>query len=140
MSIYATIKDGVVTNTIVWDGPEKSPLEFPDGVIAVEVPDGTPVNAGFTYADGKFTAPPPSAEDIEYERTQALNRNSSSKQTLMNEASQRISVLQDAVDLEMATDEEAAALPLWKRYRVLLSRVDADTADDIKWPDKPQPQ
>lgn len=137
MSTYATIKDGVVTNTIAWDGPEKSPLEFPEGVTAVEVPDGTPVNAGFTYADGKFTAPPPTAEDIEYERTQALNRNISSKQTLMNEASQRLSVLQDAVDLEMATDEEAAALPLWKKYRVLLSRVDANVTESIKWPTRP---
>ena len=51
-------------------------------------------------------------------------------------ASERISVLQDAVDLEMATADETAALPLWKKYRVLLSRVDANTSDDVVWPNE----
>lgn len=55
----------------------------------------------------------------------------------MEEASSRIAVLQDAVDLEMATDEESKALPLWKKYRVLLSRIDANTANTLNWPDKP---
>ena len=56
------------------------------------------------------------------------------KQTLMDEASLKISILQDAVDLDMATDEERTQLTTQKKYRVLLSRVDTSKAPDIDWP------
>ncbi|WP_340608936.1 tail fiber assembly protein, partial [Xenorhabdus bharatensis] len=46
--------------------------------------------------------------------------------------------LQDAVDLDMATKEEKAALLKWKKYRVLLNRVDCSTAPDIVWPEQPE--
>ena len=57
----------------------------------------------------------------------------------MAAANQHIAVLQDAVDLEMATAEEEAALKSWKRYRVLLSRAKAH-ADypNITLPAKPE--
>ena len=42
---------------------------------------------------------------------------------------------QDAVDVGIATDEETAALVDWKKYRVLLMRV--DTAKPI-WPTLPE--
>ncbi|HBR2160753.1 TPA: tail fiber assembly protein, partial [Klebsiella pneumoniae] len=48
--------------------------------------------------------------------------------------SQTISILQDAVDLDMATDEERTQLTTLKKYRVLLSRVDTSKAPDIDWP------
>lgn len=54
----------------------------------------------------------------------------------MAEANLKIAVLQDAVDLGMATAEEEAALKSWKRYRVLLSRLQADA----KYPDVTLPQ
>ncbi|PPX14829.1 tail fiber assembly protein [Escherichia coli] len=57
------------------------------------------------------------------------------KQTLMDEASLKISILQDAVDLDMATGDEKTRLTSWKKYRVLLNRVDTLTAPDISWPD-----
>ena len=44
----------------------------------------------------------------------------------MAEAARQIAVLQDAVDLGMATDAEAALYTAWRRYRVLLSRVQSD--------------
>jgi hypothetical protein len=37
----------------------------------------------------------------------------------------------------MATEEEMTALQEWKKYRVLLNRVDTSTAPDIEWPEKP---
>ncbi len=49
-----------------------------------------------------------------------------------------IAPLQDAVDMDMATDEETALLTAWKKYRVLLNRVDTSTAPDIVWPTAPQ--
>ncbi|WP_273802774.1 tail fiber assembly protein, partial [Proteus vulgaris] len=59
------------------------------------------------------------------------------KQSLLAEANNAIAPLQDAVDLDMATDEEKAQLTKWKKYRVLLNRVDASLAPDIAWPEKP---
>lgn len=59
------------------------------------------------------------------------------KQSLLAEANNAISPLQDAVDLDMATEEEVAALQEWKKYRVLLNRVDTSTAPNIDWPEKP---
>ncbi len=38
---------------------------------------------------------------------------------------------QDAADLEIATEEETSLLEAWKKYRVLLNRVDTSTAPDI---------
>ncbi|HEM8615246.1 TPA: tail fiber assembly protein [Citrobacter amalonaticus] len=44
---------------------------------------------------------------------------------------------QDAVDVGIATDEETAALAEWKKYRVLLMRVDTTKPD---WPTLPGEQ
>ncbi|HHC0857871.1 TPA: tail fiber assembly protein, partial [Salmonella enterica] len=45
--------------------------------------------------------------------------------------------LQDAVDLVIATDEEKSQLAEWKKYRVLVNRVDTSNPD---WPDVPVSQ
>ncbi|KLG49264.1 tail fiber assembly protein, partial [Escherichia coli] len=45
--------------------------------------------------------------------------------------------LQDAADLEIATEEETSLLEAWKKYRVLLNRIDTSTAPDIVWPEIP---
>ncbi|WP_304598670.1 tail fiber assembly protein [Photorhabdus sp. CRCIA-P01] len=47
-------------------------------------------------------------------------------------------MLQDSVDLEIATTVEEAALLEWKKYRVLLARVDILQAPDIEWPPVPK--
>ena len=57
---------------------------------------------------------------------------------LMEEANASIILLQDAADLDIATDEEMESLRAWKRYRVLLNRVDTSKVPDIEWPDKPE--
>jgi hypothetical protein len=50
-----------------------------------------------------------------------------------------IAPLQDAVDLDDATDVEAAALKAWKKYRVALSRVpdQAGYPGTVEWPAAP---
>ncbi|EFJ5621053.1 tail fiber assembly protein, partial [Escherichia coli] len=53
-------------------------------------------------------------------------------------AGEIIATLQDAVDLDMATEEEKLSLTHWKKYRVLLSRVQPENAPDIEWPEMPQ--
>lgn len=53
-------------------------------------------------------------------------------------ADEQIAWLQDAVDLLEATEDEALMLTAWKRYRVLLMRVDTSSAPDVIWPDLPK--
>lgn len=59
------------------------------------------------------------------------------KQTLLSDAQTMIAPLQDAFELDMATEEEKVLLLAWKKYRVLLMRV--DTAKPV-WPTPPGEQ
>lgn len=59
------------------------------------------------------------------------------RQLLLQDAATAIAPLQDAADLGIATDEETSRLMEWRRYRVLLSRVDVNNAPDIEWPEVP---
>lgn len=57
------------------------------------------------------------------------------KSALKATADAEIGWRQDAVDAEIATDEEVADLAAWKKYRVLLMRVDTSNP---QWPDMPE--
>lgn len=59
------------------------------------------------------------------------------KTALRNKADAKIAPLQDSVDLDMATEEETMLYSAWRKYRVLLNRVDTSTAPDIEWPIQP---
>ncbi|KKY79539.1 hypothetical protein OA44_15555 [Enterobacter cloacae] len=74
-------------------------------------------------------APPAPEEIIQYA--------AELKNKLMDEANTALLPLQDAVDLGIATESESAMLIEWKKYRVLLNRVDTSKAPDIEWPEKP---
>lgn len=88
-----------------------------------------------TVVAGKLTITPP-APPTEAELLAALvAANTAQKSALLSRASRQINTLQDAVDLDMATAEEAAALIAWKKYRVLLNRV--DVAGEVDWPESP---
>jgi Caudovirales tail fibre assembly protein. len=59
--------------------------------------------------------------------------------SLRKEADHEIAPLQDAVDLDEATDADLALLKLWKKYRVALSKVEAQPGYpvSIDWPAPP---
>ncbi|KER02426.1 tail fiber assembly protein [Photorhabdus temperata] len=73
--------------------------------------------------------PPPTKEESQ-------NYVEDKKQKLMMKASERIAPLQDAVDLGIATEAEKEALLSWKKYRVMLNRIDIKQAPDIEWPEE----
>ncbi|MDM4471381.1 tail fiber assembly protein [Klebsiella michiganensis] len=56
------------------------------------------------------------------------------KKHMIAQVSADISILQDAVTLNMATDAEKSTLTSMQVYRVLLNRVDTSLAPDIVWP------
>ncbi|WP_323866937.1 tail fiber assembly protein [Xenorhabdus szentirmaii] len=60
------------------------------------------------------------------------------KQYQMSQVNEKIAPLQDASDLEIASEEEKQALAAWRRYRVMLNRVDCSHAPDIEWPEQPE--
>nr|WP_312975974.1 tail fiber assembly protein [Atlantibacter hermannii] len=132
---YAVVKDGLVINIVAWDGgtdEDGNPNWLPEEGYAVET-DGT-VGIGWTYDGEVFTAPPvdlPTHAELVFATEQE-------KQYRMTVANDRIAPLQDAVDLNMATDEEVRLLNAWKKFRVLVNRVDTNKAPDIQWPSQPQ--
>ncbi|WP_141557329.1 tail fiber assembly protein, partial [Xenorhabdus cabanillasii] len=74
------------------------------------------------------------AAQQEYEIQQAEYE----KRQLLRAATEKIDICQDAVDLGMATEAEKSTLTAWRKYRVLLNRVDCSTAPDIHWPEQPK--
>ncbi|PYY88558.1 tail fiber assembly protein [Pseudomonas sp. TKO26] len=75
---------------------------------------------------------PPSAEQLQQSAY-------SQRDYLLGIAALRIAPLQDAVDGEVATDDEVSLLELWKSYRVALNRIQTQSGfpSDIAWPDQP---
>lgn len=74
-------------------------------------------------------------DDTETRHSDELASAALQKSELMQHAKENISLLQDAVDLDIATDEEKDLLVAWKKYRVLLNRIDTSLAPDISWPE-----
>lgn len=112
------------------------------------LPDGTEyeiTEIGKTVPTGAATTPSPGEfyivkdgkwviDQTAFDAAQRA-RNKAQKSDLLAHATQQIGAYQDAVDLDMATADEAAALIAWKKYRVLLNRV--NVAGDVEWPVAP---
>lgn len=59
------------------------------------------------------------------------------KNRFLGEAGKIIAPLQDAVELEMATEKEMQILKRWKKYRVLINRINPLDDRYDEWPQKP---
>ena len=70
----------------------------------------------------------------QYEVNQALTK----KNQFFAEAASQLSYLQDAVDSQIASEQEAQLLVEWKKYRVLINRIDIELAPNIEWPNQPK--
>lgn len=74
--------------------------------------------------------PLPTAEEL-------IRQAEDKRSRLRAEADTAIQPLQDASDLGIATDDEASQLVSWKKYRVMLMRVNTQDIEKIIWPDQP---
>lgn len=102
------------------------------------------------YPTGTTTvAPEPSREfqkwdgqkwvaDEAAEHNAQVSTAKATKASLMRQSAEAIAMLQDAVDLDMATGDEKKLLIEWKKCRVLLSRVDPENPTKIVWPEVPE--
>lgn len=133
MSIYALIKDEVVINKILWDGPDASPVDFGEGVSYVEIGEGSLVSIGWLYKDGIFTAPPvpePTHEELVNAANQEKNQRLSSADSIFLE-------WQTKLLLNIASDEEKQAVTDWVIYKEAVRSVDTNEAPNITWPEQP---
>lgn len=96
---------------------------LPDDVVSI-APEGN-----FVKWDGKKWI-----HDTEAEKMAQITQATQQKESLLALAASKIAPLQDAVDLDIATEAEAALLLTWKKYRVLLNRINPYGAPDINWP------
>lgn len=135
---------GDITMNKIYFSPENLGF-YIDGVSmipvdAINVSTDTYNNfAGIAWPEGKqlgsdesgnpvWVDAPPKKED------ELIALAESEKSRLRASADSEIEWRQDAVDAGIATEEEIAALAEWKKYRVLLMRV--DTTDPV-WPASP---
>lgn len=65
------------------------------------------------------------------------NQNESIRNSLITEANEKITILQDIIELDMQESNEEEQLKQWKKYRVQLNRIDIKQAEKIQWPEKP---
>lgn len=58
-----------------------------------------------------------------------IAKNKLEKQKLLETANKKIEILQDIIDLDMCEGGEADQLKSWKKFRILLTRVDVNSID-----------
>ncbi|MED9498367.1 tail fiber assembly protein, partial [Escherichia marmotae] len=75
--------------------------------------------------------------DENAERDALVRAAESQKREQIAYASKIIATLQDAVDLDIATEDEKINLTRWKKYRVLVNRIQPENTTDIDWPEQP---
>ncbi|MDY4384867.1 tail fiber assembly protein [Pectobacterium aroidearum] len=76
------------------------------------------------WEDGKWVT------DLEAQRQALIENKKVELNTKLSQASERIQVLSDAVELNLATEEEKNELKTWKTYRLQLSRVDVNSFEE----------
>lgn len=115
-------------------------LVIPDDAVKITDKKWADLLAG--QAEGKLIAcgadmlpcltdqPLPTAEEL-------ISQAEDKRSRLRTEADTAIQPLQDASELEIATDEETSKLIAWKKYRVMLMRIDIADAENIAWPVQP---
>ena len=68
--------------------------------------------------------------------TAIIQKNESIKNSFLAAANEKIAVLQDIIDLDMCESNEDEQLKQWKKYRILVTRVDVNQLD-VKFPAEP---
>ncbi|EMW0057111.1 tail fiber assembly protein [Salmonella enterica] len=107
--------------------------------VYISDPGPLPENVTSVSPDGKYQKWDGKAwvKDEAAEAAARLREAEGTKSRLLLMASGKVAPLQDAVDLDEATDKEKASLLAWRKYRVLVNRLDTTNPD---WPYVPVSQ
>ncbi|WP_150343932.1 tail fiber assembly protein [Enterobacter ludwigii] len=117
-------------NSVIPDGSVEITQDIYDEFAGVAWPEGKVIGGNDAGMPAWVDEPPQTEEEL-------IAEAESQKAQLRAAADSEIEWRQDAVDAEIATEEETAALAEWKKYRVLLMRVDTEDPD---WPTPPEQQ
>lgn len=93
--------------------------------------DGKLIGCGADMLPCLTEQPLPTTEEL-------ISQAEDKRSRLRAEADTAIQPLQDASDLGIATDDEASQLVAWKKYRVMLMRINTKDVENIIWPEQPQ--
>jgi len=129
MKTYARIENQRVAEIVTLN--VKPETLYHPSLVWVDItalPEQPDVN--YQYSEGVFSAPVTEAENVVLIASSRLAAE-------MDEANRTIAPLQDAVDINIATEEETIRLLEWKRYRVALSRIDTTKFQETTWPMRP---
>ena len=74
--------------------------------------------------------------DEDEQNAYKIKQNKALKASLLNEANENISILQDTIDFGMSEDGDEDKLKAWKKYRILLNRIDVSNIP-VVFPEKP---
>ncbi|CAB5599950.1 Bacteriophage tail assembly protein [Citrobacter werkmanii] len=105
---------------------------YPRNLSIVEVEISTEnknvdISGGWVFDNGEI-------KPRQYSQDELREQAEAKKTELLSAATAAIAPLQDAVDIDISTEAEAALLLAWKKYRVLLNRVDTSNPE---WPPHP---
>jgi len=132
MKKYARIEDGNVVE--FFHTADSIEGLFHPSFVWVDVTQTEPSpGEGWTFDGEQFMPPPPpSAEEV-------LAQVTASRAALMAAATASIAPLQDAEDLEIASQQEIDLLLRWKRYRIDLMRLHEQPGFPLQfeWPSAP---
>ncbi|KGA43115.1 hypothetical protein KU75_04475 [Pectobacterium odoriferum] len=106
---------------------------YPAGFTVVEInelPRDFSINNNFIFIDDVV-------KKIKTTRNDEVVNAEIKKESLLRNAGTVIAPLQDAVDLGIVSEEEKNTLNAWKKYRVLIMRLDTSKAPDVEWPEEP---
>ncbi len=118
---------------------ENSINGVPDDLVVVEEEKYKELMAG--QQEGKRITPdgegyPILSPQAKPTKEETIASNTRNKYELISSATELINPLQDAVDLEVATEEEKESLKKWKLYRIAVNRIDIKQKE-INWPEIP---
>ncbi|ECF3574666.1 phage tail protein [Salmonella enterica subsp. enterica serovar Enteritidis] len=132
---YAVIENGVVVNTIVYDGEAELSISDNHQLVAINDKVATPPGIDWLYSDGEFIAPPEPErqhEDLVAEAEQI-------KQSKIDSALASIELIQLKLRAgRKLTPEETAQLNAVLDYIDEVTAIDTDAAPNIDWPEFPK--
>lgn len=89
MGIYALVKDGLVINTILWDGND---FYFGRSVKVIQITEGVSVSIGYFHRENYFLSAPLTEEQIEEKRGRTVYSNMAVKLELISQAAAAIAL------------------------------------------------
>ena len=135
MNYYYSQKTGGFYPESLKEHYENSASGWPTDAVLISEQEYTDLHEG--HARGKSILPGKDGKPILSDQVDPdlkLENAVLLKKMKMSKLNDEIQPLQDAVDLDMASEEEADRLKQLKRCRVLLSRIDTSQPETISWP------